>query len=184
MKWDFFNHNSCARQGSIVMLFHHIFLTPAFRIAVWIVGTLFVVWWFGAFFAQALLCTPVEKNWNPIIRSKVSAKSDCAHGWSGSISAFDSLINRKVWVEVPLAATWKLSAKQRIKVRVIKKSSTPSLFFFIRLEITRRTIATTDRVAKTITTASTSVSWFPSRFLLLDWEAIAQSWLAIYETDP
>lgn len=54
-------------KGSVLILFHRIFITPKFRLAVWIVGTVAFLWWFAAFFALALLCIPVKKNWDPTV---------------------------------------------------------------------------------------------------------------------
>lgn len=34
----------------------------------WIMASIVFMWWIGSFLAQALLCIPVEKNWDPTIR--------------------------------------------------------------------------------------------------------------------
>ena len=49
------------------MLFHRIFITPAFRLAIKIIGVIMVLWWIGTILADTLICIPVEHNWNPKI---------------------------------------------------------------------------------------------------------------------
>lgn len=50
---------------SILLLFRRIFVQPLFRTCTTIVGIIIGLWWFGNFFADALICIPVEKNWIP-----------------------------------------------------------------------------------------------------------------------
>ncbi|KAL8900402.1 MAG: hypothetical protein Q9192_001085 [Flavoplaca navasiana] len=54
-----------ATKLSILLLFRRIFVQPLFRTCTTIVGVIIGLWWFGNFFADALICIPVEKNWIP-----------------------------------------------------------------------------------------------------------------------
>ena len=49
------------------MLFHRIFVTPAFRLAVKIIAAVMVVWWVATILADTLICIPIEHNWNPTV---------------------------------------------------------------------------------------------------------------------
>lgn len=54
-----------ATKLSILLLFRRIFVQPIFRTCTTIVGIIIGLWWFGHFFADALICIPVQKNWIP-----------------------------------------------------------------------------------------------------------------------
>lgn len=49
------------------MLYHRIFITPAFRLATKIIGVIITFWWIGTILADILICIPVEHGWNPTI---------------------------------------------------------------------------------------------------------------------
>lgn len=50
---------------SILLLFRRIFVQTFTRTCTTIVGVVIALWWFGNFFADALICIPVQKNWIP-----------------------------------------------------------------------------------------------------------------------
>ena len=50
---------------SILLLLRKIFVHPIFRMCTTIVGVVIFLWGFGNFFADALICIPVQKNWVP-----------------------------------------------------------------------------------------------------------------------
>ncbi|KAL8696782.1 MAG: hypothetical protein Q9201_007480 [Fulgogasparrea decipioides] len=54
-----------ATKLSILLLFRRIFVQPLFRTCTTIVGVVIALWWFGNFFADALICVPIQKNWRP-----------------------------------------------------------------------------------------------------------------------
>ena len=56
------------------MLFHRIFITPGFRLAIKIIGVIMVLWWIGTILADTLLCIPIEYNWNPTISAHCGNK--------------------------------------------------------------------------------------------------------------
>ena len=46
------------------MLFHRIFITPAFRMATKVIGVIVILWWIGTILADTLICIPIKHNWN------------------------------------------------------------------------------------------------------------------------
>ncbi|KAI4245700.1 MAG: hypothetical protein LQ352_006520 [Teloschistes flavicans] len=54
-----------ATKLSILLLFRRIFVQSVFRTCTTIVGVIIALWWFGNFFADALICIPIRKNWIP-----------------------------------------------------------------------------------------------------------------------
>lgn len=48
---------------SLCILFYRIFVTPAFRLAVKIVGAITLLGYIGTLLADALVCIPVSKTW-------------------------------------------------------------------------------------------------------------------------
>ena len=59
---------------SLLMLFHRIFITPAFRMATKVIGTIVILWWIGTLLADTLICLPIEHNWNPKIPARCGNK--------------------------------------------------------------------------------------------------------------
>lgn len=48
---------------SVLLLLRRIFITRGFRITVWILGGIVLVWWFVFFFAAAFICFPAKTIW-------------------------------------------------------------------------------------------------------------------------
>ena len=59
---------------SLLMLFHRIFITPAFRMATKFIGVIVILWWVGTILADTLICIPVQHNWNPEIPARCGNK--------------------------------------------------------------------------------------------------------------
>lgn len=51
------------------MLYHRIFIIRSFRIAVWVLGVIVVLWWIGDILGTALICVPAQSVWNPKVRA-------------------------------------------------------------------------------------------------------------------
>ena len=54
---------------SLLILFHHIFIIPSFRMATKVIGVIVILWWIGTIFADTLICIPIKHNWNPETRA-------------------------------------------------------------------------------------------------------------------
>lgn len=59
---------------SLLMLFHRIFITPAFRMATKVIGVIVILWWVGTILADTLICIPIAHNWNPEIAARCGNK--------------------------------------------------------------------------------------------------------------
>lgn len=53
---------------AILILYYKVFATRGFRIAVWTLAAIVAVWYVGTVLAGALICMPVEYNWNKNIK--------------------------------------------------------------------------------------------------------------------
>ena len=59
---------------SLLILFHRIFVTRAFRHAVKIVAAVMVAWWVATILADNLICLPIKHNWYPTIPARCGNK--------------------------------------------------------------------------------------------------------------
>lgn len=59
---------------SLLMLFHRIFIVPAFRTATKVIGVTMILWWIGTILADCLICIPIKHNWNPEIPARCGNK--------------------------------------------------------------------------------------------------------------
>ena len=50
---------------SFLLLLHHLFTTPAFRLTVRILGGIVVTWWFAGIIATIFICEPINSHWDP-----------------------------------------------------------------------------------------------------------------------
>lgn len=85
------------------MLFHRIFITPAFRLATKILGGIMLFWWIGTIFADTLICIPIAHNWNPRIPAHCGNKQLLA-----IIPPIPWIVTDLVILLMPLPMVWKL----------------------------------------------------------------------------
>jgi len=88
---------------SLLILFHRIFVTPAFRLATKILGVIMALWWIGTFLADNLICLPIEHNWNPAIPARCGNKQLVA-----IIPPIPWIITDLVILLMPVTMVWKL----------------------------------------------------------------------------
>ena len=88
---------------SVLVLFYRIFAKPLFRFFVWILGAIVILWWIGAFFADALICIPVQHNWDPEVPGHCGNKNLLA-----IITPIPWIVTDLVIVLMPLPMVWHL----------------------------------------------------------------------------
>ena len=52
---------------SLIILLHRIFVIPAYRFTLKILGAVVLCWWAAAFFGGAFICFPPSKLWDPSV---------------------------------------------------------------------------------------------------------------------
>lgn len=85
------------------MLFHRIFITPAFRLAIKIIGVIMVLWWIGTLLADTLICIPIEYNWNPTVSAHCGNKQLLA-----IIPPIPWIVTDLAILLIPLPMVWNL----------------------------------------------------------------------------
>lgn len=53
----------------MLVFLYHIFVTRRFRIAVWVLAGIVVVWWAARFFGGAFICYPAAHIWIPNLKA-------------------------------------------------------------------------------------------------------------------
>ena len=93
------------------MLFHRIFITSGFRLAIKIIAVIMVMWWMGTILADNLICLPIEHNWDPTVPAQCGNKQLLA-----KIPPIPWIVTDFAILIMPLPMVWKLHmpALQRI----------------------------------------------------------------------
>lgn len=88
---------------SLLMLFHRIFVTPAFRISTKIIGVIVVLWWIGTILADTLICLPINHGFNPEIPGHCGDKQLLA-----ILPPIPWIVTDLVILLMPLPVVWNL----------------------------------------------------------------------------
>lgn len=88
---------------SLLILFYRIFVTPVFRLATQVLGTVMVFWWIGTILADDLICLPIQHNWDPSIPAHCGSKQLLA-----IIPPIPWIVTDLVILLMPLPMVWNL----------------------------------------------------------------------------
>ena len=177
-----------ATKLSVLGLYHRIFIQRTFRILIWVLGVVVVLWWIGAFFANVFLCVPVKHLWDPDV------PAHCGNRHSlGILEPIPWIATDLVILIMPLPVVWQLQLPtvQRVGLgglfllggfALVSSCVRYSTLFFtyedLTWEITSAAIWTVIEANVTIIAACLIVSrpWFlkiyPRRLLSSIWEKL------------
>lgn len=88
---------------SLLILYHRIFITKAFRLVTKILVVVLALWWIGTILADNLICIPVSHNWDPTVPAHCGSKHLIA-----IIPPIPWIVTDVVVLLMPLGMVWKL----------------------------------------------------------------------------
>ena len=103
-------------KAAVLLLYLRIFTVRRFRIAIYLVGTLCLLWFVAAFFIFLFQCQPVNKGWVPNTPGACLDLRNVYYGTSASNSILDIIVT-----VMPIRVIWKLklARKQRVVLTLI-----------------------------------------------------------------
>ena len=102
-----------AIKSSILLLYHRLFTTPRFRLAVKVVGAMVIAWWIGVGMASVFQCWPISYSWTRMPPGR------CINLNQFSIwNAVTNIVIDAVILIMPIRIIWHLQIPQRKKVAI------------------------------------------------------------------
>lgn len=99
---------------AVLWLFYRIFTTRPFRIAIVIMSVIVGLWWFGNFFADALICIPVAYNWDQTIKG-----AHCGnHRLLYIVTPIPWIVTDLAILLLPLPMAWSLQMPRKQKIAI------------------------------------------------------------------
>ncbi|KAL8840320.1 MAG: hypothetical protein Q9170_001404 [Blastenia crenularia] len=100
---------------AVLRLFHQIFTTRPFRLAINMMAVVVVLWWFGNFFADMLICIPVNYNWDQTI-----LHAHCGnHRLLYIVTPIPWIVTDLTVLVLPLPMAWGLQMPRKQKVALL-----------------------------------------------------------------
>lgn len=98
---------------SLLLLYHRLFsVNKPFRIALFVAGTLTLMWWVAAFWDTIFQCVPVQASWDKSIKNaKCQVVREEALG-----TGISNLILDVSFLLLPVPMIWQLQVNRRIKL--------------------------------------------------------------------
>lgn len=98
---------------SVLLFYRRIFSSPAFRIPVWVVGSLVTAWGTSFFFANLFQCTPISGIW------ELTAQRSCVNS-KHLVNAYQglNLMTDVMILTMPWPMIWGLQLQTRRKAQV------------------------------------------------------------------
>lgn len=98
---------------SLLLLYHRIpAASKAFRSALYVAGTLAILWWLASFLDTVFQCTPVQASWDKNIQNFHCQDIEAAALATG----VSNLILDLLFLALPIPMIWNLQVEKRIKV--------------------------------------------------------------------
>ena len=102
---------------SVLAFYHRIFaITRPLKLAIWVVSSFVIAWWFSCTIASTLQCIPIQGYWNPEIKARCIHRYDYYLGGGAPNIMLDFVL-----LIMPLHPLWKLKMRlsQRIFLAVV-----------------------------------------------------------------
>lgn len=90
-------------KSALLILYHRVFIVPAFRAATKVLGVTMTLWWIGTILADTLICILVSHNWDPTVLARCGNKDLVA-----KIPPVPWIVTDLVVLLMPMTMVWKL----------------------------------------------------------------------------